>query len=212
MSGSIPPCVFVGVDGGCRIGDFRFDGDPKVLHGAGDVVQLVLVDPSEDPSEDVIAERLGVFEHRDPRGAHVDQDDPAILRDTSAGHESALLHPIHQAGRVRDGDIEDFGQAAHRHLAVTLQHVQDVQLGHADALTEEALATDALQLHHRRPEVGHDAVCRRLGDGPGRVYSLCHANYHIETNHPVNVDDVFEPLRRAVDAIRAHDRSPAARA
>ena len=95
-------------------------------------------------------------------------------------------------------DAEHVGEAAHRHHAVALERVHDVELGHADAQADEPLAHRALHRADRDAEVGDDAFRRVVTRGPveadrcGRVNNLCHVNYGTRVNHPVNMDDPFQ--------------------
>jgi hypothetical protein len=68
---------------------------------------------------------------------------------------------------------------------MALEDVHDVQLAHADAEADEALAADAPELAERRPNVGDDRRFR-LGRRGRRRYASCHLNYHTVTNDLVN--------------------------
>ena len=83
--------------------------------------------------------------------------------------ETSLLDAIDQPGRVREGHVEHLGQPAHRHLAVALEQMHDVELRHADAEANQALAADAFELGHRRPEIGDDRGLRHGRPGCGNV-------------------------------------------
>ena len=116
----------------------------------------VVVELVEDPLDDLGPQDLDVLEHLASGVGDPDEDDPAIARDADPFDEPALLDAIDEAGRGRERDVEHVGEAAHRQLAVALEQVHDVELGHADAEADEPLAADALELAHRRPEVGDD--------------------------------------------------------
>ncbi len=178
---------------GSAIRQCRCAGGPEIVKSGGHAYQLGLVQSVQDALEDLLAKDLYVIQHPSPAIGDPDEDDASVRGDAVALHEASLLHPIDDASGAGDRDIQHLGQVAHRHLAVAVEQVHDVELGHADALAEEAFAADTLELTHRRPEVGDD---RGLGDGPrgarGRGDGSWHVNHHIHPNHLVNADHPHE--------------------
>src|SRR5690349_13117620 len=191
-----------------RRGSWRGDGAGMAIHrdaGSGDVEGLAQrcrrfgdadelrgADATQDRAEELIAQGIELIEHLRALGGDADLDDAPVLRDARALDISALLDTVDETGRVRQGDVEDVGEAAHRHLAGALKGVEDVQLRHADAEAEHPLARRTLEHRHRLPEVGDDGGIRvAVGwDGapsqPIRNDSSSHVNYPTQLNHPVN--------------------------
>ena len=69
-------------------------------------------------------------------------------------------------------------------LAVALEQVHDVQLGHADAEADETLTADALEFSERCPQVGQDRRLRLVGG-----HASYHVNYHTPANDTVKVNN-----------------------
>ena len=132
------------------------DGDPEVRHGCGHGGELRFVELVEDAPDDPLAQDLDVIEHLASGDGDSNQHDPAVARDADAFHEPTFLDAIDKAGRGRQRDVEHLGQAAHRELTMTLEHVHHMELRHADAEPHEPFAADTLELAHRRLEIGHD--------------------------------------------------------
>src|SRR5258705_7531158 len=89
---------------------------------------------------------------------------------------------------------------------MVVEQMHHVQLRHADALADEALAADAFELGHRGPEIGDDRGLRH-GRPDGRGSHLhghrasCHVNYHTPANNRVNVNNhghSEDPMRFAL--------------
>ena len=162
--------------------------------GPADRGDLGPPDTAEDRAKQVGADGVDLFEHPAARVGHADHHDAAVLRDPGPFDEPAFLDAIDQAGRVRQGHLEHIRQPAHRHLAVALERVHDVELGHADAHPDQPFARRALDLVHRGPEVGDDwgvRVVRDRAHGGGvgrRLISSYHVNNLIGVNHRVNLN------------------------
>ena len=138
------------------------DGGPEVGHGGGHALQLGLVQAVQDALEDLLAKAFYVIQHLSPGGGDPDEDDASVRWDAVALHVAPILDPVDDAGRTGDRDIQHLRQVAYRHLAMAMEQVHDVELGHADALAEEAFAADTLELTDGRSKVGDDGA---LGNG-----------------------------------------------
>ena len=106
----------------------------SVGDGLADTGQLRSVEVARGPS--AAARRSG------RRSRRASARRPSVTRTSTTRRSSgtrvrstkpALLDPVDEPGRVRERHVEHLGQPAHRHLAVALERVQDVELGHADA-------------------------------------------------------------------------------
>ena len=138
-----------------RVGLVRArDGSPEVVERRHQPVELRLVELIEDPAERVALEHLDVGKDRSARRRQRDADHPAVLVVAAPLDEPALRHPVDEARRVRERDVERLGDPAHCHRAVPLEHREDVQVRHAHAPPEEALAAQALHLPEDEPELG----------------------------------------------------------
>jgi alkanesulfonate monooxygenase SsuD/methylene tetrahydromethanopterin reductase-like flavin-dependent oxidoreductase (luciferase family) len=167
----------------------REERDTQGGHRRRDPLELRRIDLVEDLGHDLGSRRLHVFERLATDGRDSDEDDPAILGNPDALHEAAFLDPIDEPGGSGIGHVQHLREPAHRDLTVPLEQVHDVQLGHADAETDEALAADTLELSERGPEVGQDRRLRLV-----RGHASYHAKYHSDANDTVNID-----YRRAVE-------------
>jgi hypothetical protein len=156
MSCLTPPLGYVHVVQGRIIRERPREGDTEIGHGGSHGRKLRFVELVEDAPDDPLAQDLDVIEHLASGDGDPNEHDPAVARDADAFHEPSLLDAIDEAGRGRQRDVEHLGQAAHRELAVTLEHVHHMELRHADAEPDEPFAADTLELAHRRLEIGHD--------------------------------------------------------
>ena len=166
----------------------------QLRDGPADDRELASTDPPEDGPKQLSADRIYFLEHSAADIGHADEDDTAVFVDPGPFDEPALFDAIDEASRVRQRHMQDFRQAAHRHLAAPLEGVEDVELRHADAETQESLARSALDLVHRGPEVGDDGGVRvvadlaRWGSLGHMALSSYHMNNLIALNHRVNLN------------------------
>lgn len=167
--------------------DGRIDRGAKIGHRLADAEQLGWIEPIEDRPEDLVGERVDLFEQLLAGLRHSYHDNPTIAGHSVPLDETALHDSVDEARDVRIRYVQDVGQPAHRHVTMALDGVHDVDLGHADALVQESLARGALELGHRRPEIGDDGSrqVRRRGHD---VFSSCHMNNIADTDHPVNLN------------------------
>ena len=165
--------------------DGRIDRRAKVGDGLSDAEQLVRVEPAEHRPEDLIAEGIDFAEQLLTGFGHPDHHHAAILGHPVTLDEATFGHPVDQAGGIRVRHVQDIRQLAHRHLAVALDRVHDVDLGHAHALAQEPFARGALELGHGRPKIGDDGG-REVR--PWCVHSSCHVNNIADTDDPVNLN------------------------
>ena len=91
-----------------------------------------------------------------PELRRLDEDDPPIVRRPHPFDQAVLGHSVDDPGRVRQGDVEELGDPAHRHRAVLLELPEDVNLGHADALLHELLGRGAAKFPERPADIGQD--------------------------------------------------------
>ena len=128
------------------------DGDPKVGDGRRDADELAGGrDDRAIRSSRAVSRQLDIVEHLATRPAVIRTSTiRRSLRDADPLDEAPFLDPVDETRGGRERDIEHVGEPAHRQLAVALEQVHDVQLGHADAEADEAFAADALELAHRR--------------------------------------------------------------
>src|SRR3954453_12296454 len=142
----LPPLGLVTVVGsGRRVRMGGEERDAQGGHRCRDPFELGRIDLVEDLAHDLRSRCLDVLERLATDGRDTDEDDPAILGNPDALDETALFDPIDEPGRGRVEHVEHLREAAHRDLAVALEQVHDVQLGHADAETNKALAADTLE-------------------------------------------------------------------
>ena len=134
--------------------------------------------------EDLRPGRFDVLEHLPADRRDPGQDDPSILgtliRSTKPRSSTRSMSPV-----AAESDTSSI--SASRligDLAVTLEEMHDVQLGHADAETDESLAADALEFSERGAQVGQDRRLRLVGG-----HASYHANYHSLANDTVNVNN-----------------------
>ena len=73
-----------------------------------------------------------------PGVGRVDEDDPPVRRVVAALDEAALLHPVDDAGRAGDRDVERLGEPAHRQRALGLEDRQDVEVDEAERAAQPA--------------------------------------------------------------------------
>ncbi len=164
-----------------------------------DASKLGSIDPAENGPEQLVAERVDLLEHLLALRRDLDEDDTAVFWDARPLDEAALLDPVDEAGGIRQRHVEHLGEAAHRHLPVPLERVEDVELRHAETQPDDTLTRRAFQHRHRRTEVGDDGGIRVGGGGSGGSFrardgrvagdSFCHVNYPTRANHRVNMND-----------------------
>src|SRR5436190_138907 len=110
----------------------------QVLDRAAHPSQLGAIEPAEDGPDLVVLQRLDLLADAVAAGRGADEHDPPVLRDADTLDESALLHPVDEAGRVAERDIQEIGEPAHRDVPVMLEKPQNVEVGHADAGLDHA--------------------------------------------------------------------------
>ena len=80
-----------------------------------------------------------------------DADDPSVGGAPLSGHEPALFHAVHDAGRAGPRDVQSLRQAAHGLRPIVLEDAQHVEVHQADG-TARAPAHDAHDRRRRVPE------------------------------------------------------------
>ena len=148
----------------------------------GDAAELGRGRRSRTVAEELVAQGVA-RQHPSPAGVIRTRTTRRSSGRAIALDEAALLHPVDEPGGVRERDVEQVGQPAHRHLAVVLEQVHDVELGHADA---EPDAVARSPTHLSSPSVARKSAMMvpagSAGDRRwlrrGRVDSSCHVNYH----------------------------------
>jgi F420-dependent oxidoreductase-like protein len=170
-----------------------------VAHCPCQPIQLAVVELGEDTPHEIVSHDLHVGQNLPPPFADADEHDTSVLRVADAFDETAFLHAVDEAGRVRVGDVEELGDPAHRQLAMAVEHRHEMEVTHRDSVPDEALARDATQLAERRPKLRDDGV-----DDLQPVWSgdsSCHADYSTYADDAVNGEDWHEqeePMRFAL--------------
>src|SRR5947208_40010 len=93
--------------------------------------QLTLVETAEDLRESLAASLNDGGEHRGRRRSGMDDDHPSIVGVVPALDEPAPLHPVDDARRARDGNLEELCETAHGQRTVRIELVQDVEMDEA---------------------------------------------------------------------------------
>jgi F420-dependent oxidoreductase-like protein len=185
--------VVVGKHGGIVRCDGR-DRGSDVPNGAGEAIELAVIEPAQHPTHEIVTQDLDVRENLPSLVADTDEHDTAVVRMTKPLHEAALLHPVDEARGVGIGHVEQLRDPAHRQVAVAIKHRHHVEVAHREAVPDEPFARDATKLAERRPKLAHDGV-----DRAGAVLarnSSCHADYSTEPDHAVNPEDLVEREER----------------
>jgi hypothetical protein len=94
-----------------------------------------------------------------------------------------LLHPIDDPGGIRERDVEQVREPAHRHRPVVLEQPQDVHLRHADVALDELAHRRALELADPPIDFCQDGVDRR-----GCIDTSHVVKHSTDVNDFVNVD------------------------
>src|SRR5439155_11862026 len=168
-----------------------------VLERLDEVAELDVVEAGNDALEHLVLEDLDVGEHL-PAGVGASHEhDPAVVGDPDPLDEAALLEPVDDARRVRERDVEHVGEAAHRHLAMALEHRHDVEVGEARVGPAHAIAAHAAQLPERCAQLGDDRLAQSLA-----VENTSHVpKYSTQPNDDVNGNrsrTAEEPMRFAL--------------
>src|SRR3954453_3549562 len=93
-------------------------GLAKVADGGQDPLEPRLRQPAEDRPQPVLLERLDLVTDPGALGGCPDENDPAVVGNADAIHQTALGHPIDRTGGVAHRDVEELGEPAHRDVAV----------------------------------------------------------------------------------------------
>ena len=140
----------------------RLAGGPNGPEAAEERLELVVVEPREQPDEVLATLVHHVTEDREAGLRRDHEDDPAVLVVVLALDEAALLHPADDPGRARDRHVERVGELRHRQRAARLEDGQDVEVDQA----QRALQPRPEHLHpvlraprrHLADELGDDRV------------------------------------------------------
>ena len=133
----------------------------KSLSADPETIELLVVEPGQDCLHQVVLDDLDLVEEAAAGRGEPDEDDPAVVRDADPLDETALLHPVDEPGGVRQRDVEELGEAAHRELAGLFEAPHDVEMRHADPLLHEPTGRRAADQAHRAIQLVDDAGDRR---------------------------------------------------
>jgi len=106
--------------------------------------EVVGLEPDQNAGEEVVAEQVQLLEEVATEIGQRNDDDPSVVGDPDPLDEPALRHPIDEAGRIREADVEELGKAAHRQAAVSLEERHGMEVAHADPESAEPLTAEAL--------------------------------------------------------------------
>lgn len=136
----------------------RNDGSVDILDGLPEPIELWIVEPGEHSAHQIVTNNLDVGQNLPSSVADPDEDHAAVVRVADALDEPALLHPVDQASGVRIGHVKQLRDAAHRQLAVAIQHRHQMKVAHRDALPDQPLAGDTAELANRRAKLPDDGI------------------------------------------------------
>jgi hypothetical protein len=134
------------------------DGPVDVLNGPPESIELPIVESGEHATHQIVTDHLDVGQNLASALADPDEDHAAVVRAAEALDEATFLHPVDEAGGVRIGDVEQFGDPAHGQLAVAIQHRHQVEVTHRDALPDQPLAGDTTELANGRTKLADDGI------------------------------------------------------
>ena len=150
--------------------------------------QLPLVEVAQDGLEAVLLDGLGLLESLHAFLGDADEDDPTVVGHADPLDETPLLHPIHDAGRIAERDVEQLRHPAHRQVAVMLEQPHDVHMGHADAGLDETGGTRTAECRDHVVDAGRDSRPWLIRYDSCCVNSSHDGNNLAAGNHLVNMD------------------------
>ena len=176
-----------------------FEGRPDIVESPCEPREVARVELPEEPIEHRCAPAVDLVGDLAAGHRHPDEDDPPVARDSFAGHEPTLFHPVHEARGVGEGDPERFREPADRERSMFAQEPEHLEVGHADP--------GLVQMPRHGAALLSADGADPLGDPRDEFVAVLRSARRfgcrgISFDHRNNVGDLSNPVKRAVSRDR----------